>query len=283
MAYHSPFDDKSLQIYLSQIGKYPLLLREEEYDLGRNIRLYKDKESLDRLVNANLRFVVSVAKRFIGNGLSLPDLINEGNIGLISAAERFDERIGYRFISYAVWWIKQSMQKALAEQTGGAVKIPVRLQLLFNTMKKYCDNYELSNGSKPSDEHLIEAFLSHKRRGKEILGLFYDSRYGVVSLDEELDEEDTRSRTIGDLRESDLPSPLQELERVQTEELIFSELEKKLDSRRQKILEKHYYDDLNLETIGKGMKVTRERIRQLRNEAQKKLKKSKKLRELMYG
>ncbi|HCX98561.1 MAG TPA: RNA polymerase subunit sigma, partial [Bacteroidales bacterium] len=149
----------SLDKYLHEIGKVDLLTAEEEVNLARRLK-EGDKSALDQLVKANLRFVVSVAKQYQNQGLSLPDLINEGNLGLIKAAEKFDETRGFKFISYAVWWIRQSILQALAEQSR-IVRLPLNQVGSLNKISKAFQKFEQENERRPSAEELaLELDLS---------------------------------------------------------------------------------------------------------------------------
>ena len=145
----------SLDKYLQDIGKEPLITADEEVELARKIR-GGDQKALDKLCLANLRFVVSVAKQYQNQGLSLPDLINEGNVGLIKAAARFDETRGFKFISYAVWWIRQSILQALAEQSR-IVRLPLNQVGSLNKIKKETSRLEQKFERQPSAEELAEA------------------------------------------------------------------------------------------------------------------------------
>ena len=157
-------EDPSLQHYLQTIGKHDLLTKEEEFALARRIRA-GDKEALDKLVNANLRFVVSVAKKFLNQGLSYMDLIAEGNIGLITAAKRFDERRDFRFISYAVWWIRQAIQKAIAEQTN-TVRLPINRSQQAQKMKRIAQRLEQKYQRQIQEEEIAEELsLSNRKMG----------------------------------------------------------------------------------------------------------------------
>ena len=148
-------ESQSLEKYLQEIGKVDLITPEEEVKLARLIK-QGDQKALDRLTKANLRFVVSVAKQYQNQGLSLPDLINEGNLGLIKAAQRFDETRGFKFISYAVWWIRQSILQALAEQSR-IVRLPLNKVGLTNRIQKAYSQLEQEFEREPSAEELADA------------------------------------------------------------------------------------------------------------------------------
>ena len=141
-------DSASLDKYLQEIGREALLPVEEEVELSQKIRK-GDRRALDKLVRANLRFVVSVAKQYQNQGLSLPDLINEGNVGLIKAAEKFDETRGFKFISYAVWWIRQSILQAIAEQSR-IVRLPLNQSGALSKINQLVNKFEQENGRRPS-------------------------------------------------------------------------------------------------------------------------------------
>jgi RNA polymerase primary sigma factor len=145
-------DSFSIDKYLNEIAKLPLIKEEEEVELARRIRK-GDQVALDKLTKSNLRFVVSVAKQYQNQGLSLNDLINEGNIGLIKAATKFDETKGFKFISYAVWWIRQSILQALVEQTR-LVRLPMNKATFINKINKASNDFEQKNEREPSDDEL---------------------------------------------------------------------------------------------------------------------------------
>ncbi|NTV03979.1 sigma-70 family RNA polymerase sigma factor, partial [bacterium] len=171
-------EDSSLQHYLQTIGQYKLLTKEEEFELARRIRA-GSKEALDHLVNANLRFVVSVAKKFLNQGLSYMDLIAEGNIGLITAAKRFDERRDFRFISYAVWWIRQAIQKAIAEQTN-TVRLPINRTQQAQRMKKAAQRLEQKHHRKADEEEIATELGLTTRKMNQIR----NASRPLASLDE---------------------------------------------------------------------------------------------------
>ena len=152
-------ESASLDKYLQEIGKEELISVEEEVELAQRIKK-GDKEALEKLTKANLRFVVSVAKQYQNQGLSLPDLINEGNLGLIKAAEKFDETRGFKFISYAVWWIRQSILQALAEQSR-IVRLPLNQVGSLNKINKAFARFEQEHERTPSAEELANELVSH--------------------------------------------------------------------------------------------------------------------------
>ena len=170
-------DSPSIDKYLNEIAKLPLLQKNEEVELAQRIRK-GDQEALDTLTKANLRFVVSVAKQYQNQGLSLNDLINEGNLGLIKAATKFDETKGFKFISYAVWWIRQAILQALIEQPR-VVRLPMNKATFYNKLNKVINQFEQVNQREPSNEELAE-ILDIK---KEELSLLKGSLSFHVSTD----------------------------------------------------------------------------------------------------
>ncbi len=260
-------EDSSLQHYLQTIGQYKLLTKEEEFELARRIR-QGDKEALDQLVNANLRFVVSVAKRFLNQGLSYMDLIAEGNVGLITAAKRFDERRDFRFISYAVWWIRQAIQKAIAEQTN-TVRLPINRTQQAQRMKRAARKIEQRHHRKATDEEIAaEVGLSQQKMDQ-----IRAASRPLASLDDSLYDEDgiTLAETLAD-PEAQTPE-----ERYVNEEMV-QEILGALDTlsdRERSILVRYYglgdEQPASLETIGQDINLSRERVRQIRNQALRKI------------
>ena len=155
-------NSQSLEKYLQEIGKEDLVSTDEEVELAQRIR-QGDQKALDKLTRANLRFVVSVAKQYQNQGLSLPDLIDEGNLGLIKAAKKFDETRGFKFISYAVWWIRQSILQALADQSR-EIRLPLNQVGLNNRISKEISKFEQENQRRPSAEELAQRLICHWKR-----------------------------------------------------------------------------------------------------------------------
>lgn len=255
-------EDPSLQYYLQTIGKHRLLTKEEEFDLARRVRR-GDKNALDKLVNSNLRFVVSVAKKFLNHGLSYMDLIAEGNIGLITAAKRFDERRDFRFISYAVWWIRQAIQKAIAEQTN-TVRLPINRSQQAHKMKRIAQRLEQKHHRQVAEDEVAEVMKLTVRK----VGQIRAASRPLVSLDQPLYEDDvTLADTLADSKEG-----------VPDQGYVVGELEQELGdaldllSPREKSIVVRYYglgsgDTASLETIGQDINLSRERVRQIRNQA----------------
>jgi RNA polymerase primary sigma factor len=258
----------SLDKYLQDIGKEALITADEEVELARKIR-GGDQKSLDKLCRANLRFVVSVAKQYQNQGLSLPDLINEGNVGLIKAAARFDETRGFKFISYAVWWIRQSILQALAEQSR-IVRLPLNQVGSLNKIKKETSRLEQKYERLPSAEELAEAL--------EIPGYKIDAALKIttryVSMDAPLvDDEDTRFIDV--FVDEDTPFTDAGLMRESLSLEIQRSLSTLTDKERDVI--NLYYGigvphGLTLEEIAVMFDLTRERVRQIKEKAIRRLK-----------
>jgi len=258
----------SLDKYLHEIGKVELISTEEEVELARRIR-QGDSQALDRLIKANLRFVVSVSKQYQNQGLSLPDLINEGNLGLIKAAKRFDETRGFKFISYAVWWIRQSILQALAEQAR-IVRLPLNKIGSINKINKAFSELEQKYERDPSFAEIAQILEIAPEDVKEALRT--SGRH--VSMDAPLTQgEDGTMYDV--ILSPDSPSPDKGL----LVESLRKEIERALSTltyREANII--RLYFGLNgkhphtLEEIGEAFNLTRERVRQIKEKAIKRLK-----------
>ncbi len=259
-------EDPSLQYYLQTIGKHRLLTREEEFELAKKIR-NGDKAALDRLVQSNLRFVVSVAKKFLNQGLSYMDLIAEGNIGLITAGKRFDERREFRFISYAVWWIRQSIQKAIAEQTN-TVRLPINRAQQAQRMKRVSQKLEQKHKRKVQEDEIAEVMSIDLLK----MGQIRAASKPLVSLDQPLYNDDI---TLADTL-ADTVTPTPDGGYV-TNELVLelSDAMSALTLREKNIVTRYYglgsVETASLETIGQDINLSRERVRQIRNQALSKM------------
>ena len=255
-------EDPSLQHYLQTIGKHDLLTKEEEFALARRVRA-GDMAALDHLVNANLRFVVSVAKKFLNQGLCYMDLIAEGNIGLITAAKRFDERRDFRFISYAVWWIRQAIQKAIAEQTN-TVRLPINRSQQAQKFKRVAQKLEQKHGRQIKDEEIAEVMSLSNRK----MGQIRAASRPMLSLDQSIYDDDA---TLADtLINPDDLTPEDDFVQDELQEEMVRALALLTDRERDIVV--RYYglgtaETSSLEAIGQDINLSRERVRQIRNQA----------------
>lgn len=264
-------ESQSLEKYLQEIGKVELISPEEEVKLATLIKQGCQK-SLDRLTKANLRFVVSVAKQYQNQGLSLPDLINEGNLGLIKAAQRFDETRGFKFISYAVWWIRQSILQALAEQSR-IVRLPLNKVGLTNRIQKAYSALEQQFEREPSAEELAEVLEMDLDEVSATLGI--NARH--VSVDTPLSEGE--DNTLLDVLEN--PNAEKTDAELDHKESLKTEIDRSLKTltERQKEVICYFFGigvdhPMSLEDIGEKFNLTRERVRQIKDKAITKLKTS---------
>ncbi|MCX7764525.1 MAG: RNA polymerase sigma factor RpoD/SigA [Bacteroidia bacterium] len=262
-------ESQSLDKYLQEIGKVSLLSVDEEAELARRIR-QGDEEALEKLVKANLRFVVSVAKQYQNQGLPLTDLISEGNLGLIKAAKRFDETRGFKFISYAVWWIRQSILQALAEQSR-IVRLPLNRVGALNKINKVFARLEQEYEREPSPEEIAEA-MQGTLTPEEIAEIMRQSGRHV-SLDSPIAPGE-ETRFIDVLENPDLPQP----DQVLMYESLRQEIAKALatlEDREAQILRMHFGIDqrypMTLDEIAEKLGLTRERVRQIKEKAIRKL------------
>jgi RNA polymerase primary sigma factor len=261
-------ESQSLEKYLQEIGKVELISPEEEVKLAIRIK-QGDQRALDKLTKANLRFVVSVAKQYQNQGLSLPDLINEGNLGLIKAAQRFDETRGFKFISYAVWWIRQSILQALAEQSR-IVRLPLNKVGLTNRIQKAYSQLEQEFEREPSAEELAEMLELDIEEVSSTLGIA--ARH--VSMDMPLSEGE--DNTLIDVLEN--PNAERAETNIEHKESLKQEIDRSLKTltERQKEVICFFFGigvdhPMSLEDIGEKFNLTRERVRQIKDKAITKL------------
>ena len=259
-------ESASLDKYLQEIGHEELLSVEEEVELAQRIRK-GDRKALEKLTKANLRFVVSVAKQYQNQGLSLPDLINEGNLGLIKAAEKFDETRGFKFISYAVWWIRQSILQAIAEQSR-FIKLPLNQVGNVNKITRALNKFEQENERRPSVNEIAES--TNLPEDKIADAMTANTRY--VSVDAPfIDGEDNSLLDI--LANNDSPMADNELVKQSLHEEINRALQI-LGERERNIIEAFFginQPEMTLEEIGNKYGLTRERVRQIKEKAIRRL------------
>ena len=262
-------ESASLDKYLQEIGKEELISVEEEVELAQRIRK-GDQEALEKLTKANLRFVVSVAKQYQNQGLSLPDLINEGNLGLIKAAEKFDETRGFKFISYAVWWIRQSILQALAEQSR-IVRLPLNQVGSLNKINKAFARFEQEHERTPSADELATELELPKEKVTDTLRVA--GRH--ISVDAPFaDGEDNSLLDV--LVNTDSPNA----DRGLINESLATEVERALEilTERERDIIRYFFgigcSEMTLEEIGEKFDLTRERVRQIKEKAIRKLRQS---------
>jgi RNA polymerase primary sigma factor len=257
----------SLQLFLNEAGRYPLLTAAQEVELAKRIE-NGEKEAKDLLVNSNLRLVVSIAKRYQGHGLTLLDLIQEGIIGLIRAAEKFDWRKGFKFSTYATWWIRQAVQRGVANKSR-VIRIPVHIvereQKISRAERELVAKLERA----PTDEEVAQKSKLPIKQVREVRA----AARAVASLDKSVGEDDSAS--YGDLFASDEAQPDEQVELELTEKALHDAVSE-LSEREQQILDLRYglsgeSDPKSLEEIGRILGITRERVRQVEADALRRL------------
>ena len=259
--------DRTLDLYLKEIGETPLLKPEEEVELAKRIK-EGDQEALEKLTKANLRFVVSVAKQYQDQGLSLADLINEGNIGLIKAAKRFDEKRGFKFISYAVWWIRQSILQALAEQSR-IVRLPLNRVGTLHKIGKAASELEQEYGRAPSTDEIAEELDMTIEEINDTLQISNSH----LSLDQPFTEGESNSLkdVLEDERAQSPDEPVMNESLKEEIERVLSTL----TEREAEVITLYFGINreraLTLEEIGERFGLTRERVRQIKEKAIKRL------------
>ena len=259
-------ESAALEKYLQEIGHEELISIDEEVELAQSIRK-GDQKALDRLTRANLRFVVSVAKQYQNQGLSLPDLINEGNLGLIKAAQKFDETRGFKFISYAVWWIRQSILQAIAEQSR-LVRLPLNQLGSVNKINKVLNKFEQENERRPNIEEIADQINLPEEKIEEAM----KANGKHISVDAPFSEgEDNNLLDV--LVNNDAPMA----DKALVAESLKSEINQALqilNERERNVIEAFFginQQEMTLEEIGSKYGLTRERVRQIKEKAIKKL------------
>ncbi len=259
--------DDPVKVYLKEIGTVPLLTADEEFELARRIT-EGDEKAKRRLSEANLRLVVSIAKRYLGRGMQFLDLIQEGNLGLIRAVEKFDYSRGFKFSTYATWWIRQAITRAIADQAR-TIRIPVHMVETMNKVKRVSGQLLHNNGQEPTPEEVAAELNLPVEKIKEVMRASKDP----VSLDTPIGEEDDSH--LGDfIPDSDAVAPADEASHMLLKEHLLEILDT-LTPREKKVLEMRFGisdgKPRTLEEVGKEFDVTRERIRQIEAKALRKL------------
>ena len=273
-------DNEVLSLYLKEINRIPLLTHEEEYELALKAKA-GDKRARERILNANLRFVVITAKKFRGHGLPLADLINEGNIGLIVALDKFEPEKGYHFISYAVWWIRQSIMKAISDK-GRAVRLPLNRAGDLMKIQKAEKNLMNENGtSDPTIEDIAKEAGLDKDLVRDLKAITGD----MVSFDSPVKKGDDTDSTFGDFLEDTSSDPDAEVINAEMKKDIYTLLDI-LNDKERNIIELRYgltgKKPMSLKEIGDSYSLTKERIRQIEKRALQKLQKEGVEREMDY-
>lgn len=252
----------AISMYIREIDKVALLTREEEIELSKRAA-DGDVQSKERLILSNLRFVVSIAKKYQGYGIPLTDLISEGNLGLINAVDRFDWRKGFHFISYAIWWVKQAIMKAISEKSR-MVRLPMNRNNELMHMWKFMDEYAKKNGKKPNEEIIAANFQMERSEVKKIL----DFSMGHTSLEEVYSDEDgSADENIGVSFFGDHSNSPDEIVMKTSLEESVKKILHQLPDRERRVIEYRFglngEEPQSLSSIGEKLKLTKERIRQI--------------------
>ncbi len=264
--------DDSVKIYLQQIGKIKLLSNEEELEIAKEIKEQNSEEAKKKLVNANLRLVVSIAKKYIGRGLSFLDLIQEGNMGLMRAAEKFDYSKGYKFSTYATWWIQQAITRAIADKSR-LIRLPVHMIETLSKIKKISMDLTIDNGTAPTKEEIAYKIGMPVQK----LTALIESAQGTISIESPANQKDENAKLSDFIVDESTLSPDTKV----TQDNLFCDIKKMLnhlsEKERNVLIMRYGLDDngekKTLEEIGSYYGVSRERIRQIENRAMSKLKK----------
>ncbi len=269
---NSAIADDSVKIYLQQIGKIKLLSAEEELEIAKEIKEKNSEFAKKTLVNANLRLVVSIAKKYIGRGLSFLDLIQEGNMGLMRAAEKFDYSKGYKFSTYATWWIQQSITRAIADKSR-LIRLPVHMIETLSKIKKISMDLTIENGAAPTKEEIAYKIGMPVQK----LSALIESAQGTISIESPANQKDDNTKLSDFIVDESTISPDTKV----TQDNLFCDIKKMLnhlsEKERNVLIMRYGLDDngekKTLEEIGSYYGVSRERIRQIENRAMSKLKK----------
>ena len=264
--------DDSVKIYLQQIGKIKLLSNEDELKIAKQIKENNSEQAKKTLVNANLRLVVSIAKKYIGRGLSFLDLIQEGNMGLMRAAEKFDYTKGYKFSTYATWWIQQSITRAIADKSR-LIRLPVHMIETLSKIKKISMDLTIENGTAPTKEEIAYKIGMSVQK----LSALIESAQGTISMESPANQKDENTKLSDFIVDETTLSPDTKV----TQDNLFLDIKKMLnhlsEKERNVLIMRYGLDDngekKTLEEIGTYYGVSRERIRQIENRAMSKLKK----------